>query len=230
MVVGVATSLAGCSGFASQSQDSTASPTAGERTNGDGPGIGSVSDPDVLLVRRDTTRPPLWFDAAEDEDGGRPTVDEHTPFHESSVIDTPARADRISAADGVDADRVETFLDDTDFATETLYLQAIQVEACFELTLCSIGWRSDKVSTDYVRQVLPYDVQCGADDHVFEGRLIRIPDALSADRVNSYASSIGTGGCDGSGSRGHATGSSGGGGSTGSAFGWGSESQGEGGQ
>jgi hypothetical protein len=196
VVASAAATLAGCSGFASNSSEALSETPAADRSVTDGPGSGSETEPDVLAVRVDTDGPPLWLADSDSDDGGRPTVHDRRRYLESTVLDTQSRADRLTVADDVDRQRVDSFLTGTDFATETLYLGTVQVEKCFRLDLCRIAWRSDKVSTDYAQRVRPYDERCGVDEYVFEARLVRIPDALDAAAVNTYSSSIGGGHCD----------------------------------
>lgn len=198
-LTGAAASLAGCSGFGSGSSESSPTPAADGEPTGDGPGHGSTGDPDTLLVRTGTERPPLWL--TDGDDDGRPAADERRHYHDSEVLDTVSRADSLTAVESVDASRVDDFLDATDFGTETLYLETTQVEACFELMLCRIAWGPRRVSTDYGRRTLPWDEPCEADERVFEARLIRIPDAISADDVNSHSSSIGGNPCGAGGPR-----------------------------
>jgi len=196
VIASAAATLAGCGGFASNSSEASSETPAADEPVTDGPDSGSEADPDALLVRVDTDRPPLWLAASDSDDGGRPTPHDRRRYLESTVVDTESRADRLTVADGVDRQRVDSFLTGTDFGTETLYLQTVQVEECFRLDLCRIAWHADKVSTDYAQRVRPYDERCGVDEHVIEARLVRIPDALDADSVNAYSSSIGGGPCD----------------------------------
>lgn len=194
VVAGAAATLAGCSGFASSSSESSETPAADGREP-EGPRSGSTGDPEMLRVRTATDRRPLWLADPDAEGGGRPTSSRRRREHDSTVVDTQSRADRLSLADAVDAERVDSFLSATDFETETLYLETIQVRACFELVLCKVSWQPDEVSTDYGRHGLPYDTRCRVDEHAFEARLIRLPERLDADEVNGYSSSVGGGGC-----------------------------------
>jgi len=188
-LAGVAASLAGCSGFGAGGGESSPTPAADREPTGGGPGHGSTGDPESLLIRTATERPPLWLTDGRDE--GRPTPHERRHHHDSAVVDTASRADSLAAAEGVDEDSVDEFLDATDFESETLYLETFQVEACFELQLCRVAWGPKEVSTDYGRRTLPWDEPCGADERVFGARLLRIPDAIAADDVNSFSSSVG---------------------------------------
>jgi hypothetical protein len=205
-LAGAAAALAGCSGFGEAGGESSATPAADRGSTGDGPGHGSTGDPESLLVRTPTEQPPLWL--SDDQNEGRPTPDERRHYHDSEVIDTVSLANNLELAETVDEGRVNEFLDGTDFQTETLYLETVQVEACFELMLCRIAWGPRKVSTDYGRRTLPWDEPCGADERVFEARLIRIPDSIAADDVNSFSSSVGGSPCGADGPRAEGSGGS----------------------
>lgn len=188
-VAGLAVALAGCGGLGGSSE-STFTENGGSAP--DGPG--SLSDPEMLLTRSENDRSPIWHG-----DRSEQTPRRTDPIDDSVVIDTVTKANRLSVADGGDRDRLESFLDGTDFESETLYLQNIRVKECFVLDLCRIQWQSDEIRTDYVRRLRPYTESCAVETRVFEGRLIRIPDSLDADDVRGFGTSVGTGSCDGGG-------------------------------
>jgi len=144
----------------------------------------------------DTERPPIWLATSNSEAGGRPTASERDRWRESIVVDDWVRVDRIRVADTVDREEVESFFAATDFAAETVYVEMGAVEECFRLDLCHVSWTPTEISTDYTRRTRSYTERCAVDEWVVEARLIRIPDAIEADDVNGYSSSIGTGACD----------------------------------
>lgn len=189
--VGLTTALAGCSGLQDGADGSTR--TAPRDDGPDGPVSGSTTDPETHLVRVSTERPPIWLAEADD---GQPTASQRTRWRDHIVVDDAARADRISVADAVASDQLESFLSATEFDAETVYIEMGEVRECFRLDLCQIGWSSTEISTDYSRRTRPYTAHCEVDESVIEARLIRIPDPLDADDVTSYSSSIGTGVCD----------------------------------
>lgn len=192
---GVAATLCGCTGFTSSSSESSSNTASGDRTVPDGPGTGSLTDPQLLRLRLDRSRPPIWFADQNRNDEGRHRYPEERRVLESTVIDTQSRANRLSVADSTDREQVDSFISATELDTETLYLEFAEVEECFRLELCRITWQPDKVSTDYARQGRPYSERCEVDKRVFEARLIRIPDTIESDSVNSYSRSIGTNSC-----------------------------------
>lgn len=192
--VGLTTALTGCSGLQDGTGGSTR--TAPHDDGPDGPVSGATTDPETLLVRVDTDRPPFWLARSDEENPGRPTASQRDRWRDHIIVDDTARADRISVADAVPRDQVESFFTATDFEAETVYIEMGNVRECFRLELCHIGWSSTGISTDYTRRTRPYTDHCTVDEWVIEARLIRIPDAIDADDVNSYSSSIGTGDCD----------------------------------
>jgi hypothetical protein len=166
--------------------------TATETDGAAAPKSGSVSDPDTVVTRVDTDRLPVWID----DDDGRPTERRYSRRLETEVIDTAAKAEQVAVAEGVDRSPIERFFAETDFETETVYLQNVAVEECFRLTLCQISWTPDKISTDYGRVSRPYDEACTAGNKVYAVWFIRIPEPITADDISSYSSSIGGNACD----------------------------------
>ncbi|KAA9395892.1 hypothetical protein Har1130_15500 [Haloarcula sp. CBA1130] len=137
-------------------------------------------------------RQPVWLADGD----SRPTESTHSRRLESDIIDTAAKADRVTVAEDVDWSPIRTFLDETDFDTETVYLQNVMIEECFRLTLCQISWTTDNISTDYGRVSRPYDEPCAAGNKVYAVWFIRIPDTVKADDISSYSSSIGGNSCE----------------------------------
>lgn len=193
---GLISALAGCNGFGGGSSESsrTASPP-GERVNG-GPMSGSTSNAPIHGLRIDSDRPPVWFDDPDDPNDGRRTPRPGNRILDATVIDSATRGGYIAVADRLDRGPITEFLDATDFDRETVYLQRLLVRDCFEVELCQVWWSPTRIRTDYSTLLRPHDERCAVDEHVYEIRFIRLPAALEASRVNSFASSIGTGTCD----------------------------------
>lgn len=141
--------------------------------------------------------PPIGFETDETRDPDASTLRGPVARLANELIDTSSKAEEVSVADGFDRKRVSSFVAETDFDSETLYLESKRVRECFELRLCGISWDSDRVRTHYVRSLRPYDEYCAVDERVAESRLIRLPVALDARSVSSYGSSTsGSGSCD----------------------------------
>ncbi|MDQ2074378.1 hypothetical protein ACODNH_22140 [Haloarcula sp. NS06] len=189
-VCGLATVLSGCSGVFEGSDESTR--TASKNNGSSASGAGSVSDPDAVVTRVDADRQPVWLADGD----GRPTESPHSRRLESKIIDTASQADQVTVAEDADRPLIRTFLDETDFDTETVYVQNMMTEECFRLTLCQIRWTSDNISTDYGRVSRPYDASCTAGNKVYAVWFIRIPDTVNADDISSYSSSIGGNSCE----------------------------------
>lgn len=187
---GFAALLTGCNGLLAGSTESTR--TASESNNSGAPGANGASDPETVVARIDTDRRPVWIS----DDGNRPTADPQTRRLVSEVIDSDSKANQIAVAADVDRAAIDTFLEDTDFESETIYLQSVIVEECFRLELCQINWGADSISTDYGRRSRPYDDPCDADNELYSVWFIRIPQAIDADDVSSYSSSVGGSPCD----------------------------------
>lgn len=205
----IAGGLAGCSQFAGSDSHSSQSASSG---GADIPETDAATDPP--MVRRRATVPPMRLTDPDREHTESPRWESASRLNHYVVIDSQSRGQRLTVADGVDSDALSSFVSATNFDSETLYLETQQVKQCFRLHLCYISWQSNKVQTDYVRRLRPYDERCTVDEHVFESRLVRLPVAIDEESVNSYGSSISGGGrCNRGGSVG-AEGASGSGDST----------------
>lgn len=206
-----AAGLAGCGRLSGDGAQCTPTATPAARPNRSASGSWTV--PPTVLVRAGTALPPIRLVDPDREETESPYPDRHHLRWGHAIVDTQSRAERLTVADGVedgDANSVSSFVDATDFDSETLYLESNRVEECFRLKLCRVSWQPTEIDTDYTRQLRPYDERCDADEHVFESRLIRLPVTLDEEDVTSYGSSIGgSGRCEPTGTA-RAEGSSGG--------------------
>jgi hypothetical protein len=150
-------------------------------------------------------RPPIWL-TSPDQNDGRPTPDDHSRHLSSLIVDSRSRAERVEIVDVPAAEDARSFITNTSFDRETVYIQNHRVRDCFRLDLCHVSWRSTTVETDYARILLPYDERCAADEWAAESWLVRIPAALSEDDVNGYSTSVGSAACDRPAGPGRATG------------------------
>lgn len=159
-----------------------------------GDDAGQLTDPPTLVVRGepDDDRAPV----AVSEDGEPSGVRRGSRYIDSEVIADREAAAAVATTAAADDDAVRSFLDATDFDRESVYLQTLRVLACYDVELCSIGWSTDGVDTDYGRRLKPYTEACPADTRVFETRLIRLPARI--DDANSFSTSLGGGSCGGS--------------------------------
>jgi hypothetical protein len=186
--------LAGCNGVVSSGGSTrTSSATAGR--DGADPPANSTTDPETARVRVADGRPPIWL-AGPDGDEGRPTPRDGSRHLSSIVVDSRSRAERVETVDTPAAEHARSFVANTSFDRETIYIETHRVRDCFRLDLCTVSWHATTVETDYGRRVRPYDEACGADDWAAESWLVRIPTALSEDEVNGYSTSVGSAACD----------------------------------
>ena len=193
--VGLAAGLAGCNGLDSlRGSERTPTPPAG----GSGSPLSrrSTTSPDTAHVRVADGRPPVWLPDDSDGDGSRPTPDDRARHLSSIVVDSRSRAERVAFVDDPAVDTARSFVAETSFDSETLYIQNHRVEDCFRLELCHLSWHDGTVETDYARHVRPYDERCAADEWIAESWLIRIPAALSEQDVTSRSTSVGSGPCE----------------------------------
>ena len=188
--------LAGCLGSESSSSESHSG------TEGPGrriPDEQTATAPPTLFRRTNSAQPPLRLRETESgEDESLSRLSEHYP--QMTLVDSASMADRLvddapDSDDGDDDTDLASFVSETDFDTESLYLETRQVEQCFRLSLCYISWQGNEIRTDYGRVVRPYEEQCTAEATAFESRLFRLPVALDADEINGYGSSTSSSRC-----------------------------------
>jgi len=215
----LAAAVAAAGGMAGCLDSTGTSESSGSSTDRPGPTIPdqATTDPAVLFRRADADRPPIRLtdegtdgagsdDSDDDPDSRRQLDGRHLG---TELIDDASTADRLVADTPADERTspdddsnsqpegrtdLSTFLSETDFERETLYLETRRIRQCFRLSLCYIAWDSG-IETDYGRVLRPYDEACAADEHAVESRLFRLPVAIDPDTVNSYGSSTSSGRC-----------------------------------
>ncbi|WP_135806576.1 hypothetical protein [Halorussus marinus] len=178
--------LAGCGESVTDTATDSASvpPEDGDRTI-----------PDHRTVRNAENRPPVWF---RDVDATTETAsDDDPPTHRDGrgFVAGTEDADRLRYADVEGAEAARQFVADTDFGEATVYVLARPVRECLTLELCNVSWSERDVEVDFGSRHRDADVSCRADAHDGVSVLIRIPEALDPDEVNSYGSSWGSGPC-----------------------------------
>jgi hypothetical protein len=184
-----AAALAGCSGTNTGSGDPGTSVESGSGSKN------VVRDPPHLMVRTDASEePPVWVEPSE---GGTDADGDGRPVGAAGrvLLDSPSAADRVGVADDVDAESVRTFLRETVFDEETVYLVFRPVRACYRLELCHVTWSDSDVETQFGGYYRDADVACERDVREGVSVLIRIPDALHPEQVSSYGGGWSGGGC-----------------------------------
>lgn len=179
-----ASALAGCGG------SSEASSTGREGPNAEPPGDARTDLPHVSL--RNPERAPIVFRESEsptDEpnDGETARLDDWRHF---LVVDADD-AESLSFADVDGVDEARRLLDETDFESESVYVERHAIAECYERELCWVRWTESRVETDYARILRDADEACGADAKDVVTTLVRLPAALDPDEVQSYGSSSG---------------------------------------
>jgi hypothetical protein len=140
---------------------------------------GTDTDPTVLKVRN-----PNGDDVLFDADGD-------TVSTGRELVTSAERAAGLTAADGVaDADRrrIRSFLDETDFDAETVYVAPAGVESCERLRIRSVSWKPGHVEYEYCRELRPPDEACEAGTRVALALIFRLPAVLDG-RITSRGAS-----------------------------------------
>ena len=177
----------------------TGSPTAGNRTPTDGT---YSRDPETHVLRTAGESAVAWFvpeDAATTPDGGVPPPEGTTTpprgVQTRGLIASEAAVERLRFADVEGAEAARQFAADTDFETETLYLEPNRVRECHGIELCYVDWTSSEVETQYGGSLRDADVACSPDVRETSTWLIRIPDVIDPVAVHGYGSGWSSSGC-----------------------------------
>lgn len=155
--------LAGCSGESSRSN--RIPPDRGE----------PVSDFEVTFVR-DSSGGRLF--EAEDESGGEPGGFEY--LTDGDELDDLTFPSSSAAAE------LRSFVVETDFDAESVYLVERPIGECYRANLVGVYRETDGVDADFCRELRPADVECSADGTDAIGVAIRLP--FPGDEFNSYSS------------------------------------------
>ena len=181
--------LAGCSDAPTE-RDSAA--VAGRPEN-------TLYDPETVWLRSSERQRPLVWLPREETRAGDSSGDEETPesppedARHSAFVASRSDADRLWVADEEGADAVRRFVAETDFERQTLYVENNEVGACHAPELCSVAWSATEIDTEYARSFRDADVACCTDERDAVAAVIRIPDAIDPEEVNSHGSGWGRG-------------------------------------
>jgi hypothetical protein len=173
--------LAGCNG--ESSSEPTATPTANAPPS-DGPPSDALSDPPRLTLRKPDSGLVVTRGDAESTD------DHRDRFFVVAEAETAASLS-FAPVDGV-AD-ARQFVADTDFESESVYVDQRPVPECYRRRLCWIRWTEVEVETSYARTLRDADVACEADAEDVVATFVRLPAVLSG--VSRFHSSSGGGPC-----------------------------------
>ena len=162
---------------------------------------GTDTDPTVLKVRNDWQQPVLVETGGGDDgaDDGVAPDDDAAGGDDADgpsrigreLVTTTERAARIRAAPGVDdadRERVRSFLNETDYEAETVYVASAGVLSCQRLEIKSVSWRPGHIEYEYCRELRPSDEACEADTRVTLALIFRLPAVLD-DRIRGTGAS-----------------------------------------
>ncbi|MFC4451827.1 hypothetical protein [Halorussus aquaticus] len=155
-----------------------------------------VRDPEFVTLRDSDADALAWVpsEGTTASDGDESSTPSAT-HRERRLVATAEAADRLRFADVEGADDARQFVAETDFESQTLFLERHRVRECFRLKLCYITWSETEVGTRYGRYYRDADVACRTDAEDATVRLIRVPDALDPERVSGYSSGTNSNGC-----------------------------------
>ncbi|MDB2262627.1 hypothetical protein PM025_00515 [Halorubrum ezzemoulense] len=171
--IGAIAALAGCSGA-----DGTGSESVRRQVSG------TDTDPTVLKPRNPSGDPVL-LDGSATNGAGEPVA-----IDRELVTSAERAADLLVAEDVAEADRdrIRSFLDETDYDAETVYVSPAGIESCERLHIESVSWDPGHVEFEYCREHRPPDEACEADARVALALLFRLPVVLD-DRLTGSGSS-----------------------------------------
>ena len=146
---------------------------------------GSGMEPNVV------SETPTETASSDDDQSDRDRIDDWAHYLVSNAEDASA----LTFADVDGAADARSFLDATDFSSQTIYVERHLVDECFRQRLCWARWTENNIETDYARILRDADVACEANAQVAVTYLIRLPVTLEPGQINSYSSGSGGGPC-----------------------------------
>jgi hypothetical protein len=183
IALGLSVVAAGCVGETETSTGRNGRLTPGEAANAE-----TVVDPPTVALRHENEDPLVGF---------QPTPTDEDAYHSQLRFvadrETAERMDILAAVEGQRA--VRSFLDETDFEQETVYVSRRGVGACHELKPCYVSWSDGDVHVQYARLYRSPDVACSTEERHRVVTLFRIPEAVDPDAINSFGGGTQSGGC-----------------------------------
>lgn len=187
--VGVFVGISGCG----SSPPDTATETASHPPNRD---TGAL--PAHYALRHSDNKPTVWVPnehrrsttAAPSSTTAPPNNAERRGF-----VGSAETAEQLWFADVDGAAEARQFVIDTDFDTETVYVEFHAVRECQSQQLCSVTWSQTDIHTQYGSYYRSADVSCRADARDGVSWLIRIPEALDPAAIRSHGSGWSSRGC-----------------------------------
>ncbi|UPV76865.1 hypothetical protein M0R89_20570 (plasmid) [Halorussus limi] len=187
--VGALVGLAGCS----DSRDGTSTETASQSPSSD---TGAV--PDHYSLRRPDEKPAVRV-SDERRRGttasSSPTDGPPEDARQRGFVTSTEAARRMWFADTDGAAEARQFVADTDFDSETLYVEFYPVRECYSLELCSVTWSRTDIHTQYGSYLRSSDVSCEVEARDGVSWLIRIPEVLDPEAMTGGGSGWSSNGC-----------------------------------
>ncbi|WP_135823660.1 hypothetical protein [Halorussus ruber] len=119
--------------------------------------------------------------------------DDHLWRH--TLVADEESADELVFADVEGVERARQFLVDTDFGTETVYVEQTELGECYARELCWVRWTESAIETSYRDGYRDADVACDTGEDDVVALLVRLPVALDSDQIRRFSSNSGSGGC-----------------------------------
>ncbi|KTG11538.1 hypothetical protein AUR64_03290 [Haloprofundus marisrubri] len=134
---------------------------------------------------------PALIESGPETTDGQPANDSWAPI---LVTDTETAASlEFAAVEGVE--RAEQFLEETDFDSETLYVEQHPIRECYEQQLCWVRWTESSIETAYSRGYRDADIACETDAYDVVAQLVRLPVVFDVDELRSHGSRTQSGPC-----------------------------------
>ncbi|MGM0446846.1 MAG: hypothetical protein ACQERM_01160 [Methanobacteriota archaeon] len=172
---GVVGALAGCLGGRAGDPE-----TESTRRN-----VSGIESEPTVLKPRNSDGETVLLDGSETNDEGEPA-----PIGRE-LVRSADRASELLIADGVadaDRERIRSFLDETDYDAETVYVARAGVESCERLVIHSVSWEPGRVEYEYCNELRPPDESCEADARVALALLFRLPVVVDGPLTRTGAS------------------------------------------
>lgn len=200
--VGVLAGLGGCNDETSESNDPPTGTPAAEREPS---GQGYTRDPESVVLRADGGDPRdrfVWFardpEAAPTDGGTVASSDRRFDglIADQRTAETFTITEGVSPADVSDSpERVREFVTETDFETQTLFVDTWPVQECYRLELCYVDWSDDELASKYGKVLRDHDVHCDGDERDSVVIAARLPAVLDPDEIRTGSTSVSGSGC-----------------------------------
>lgn len=166
--------LAGCTG-----DDRPGSSSSAERETAVGPGVerSSTHEYEVRFVRSDADGPFVFADEETAREVAETSEDEPLPVGATSIlfVTDEAAAEALHVeADGNDRETIRTFVDGTDFETETIAIDQRSIGDCYRREVQAVEARDDDFEVHYCRWLKEPTTPCEADRDVMEAVVYRV--------------------------------------------------------